>query len=69
MFENQEFSTELFADFESKPYFEGFPMSAHAESSSSKEDSTSELNDEMRMCSVNPLDAKLFFAKLLYAPD
>ena len=35
-------SVELFADFESEFYFEGFPMSVHAESSPSEKNNTSE---------------------------
>ena len=31
-------NAELFADFESEPYFEGFPTSSHAESFPSKEE-------------------------------
>ena len=53
-------SVELFVNFGSKPYFEGFPMITHAESSPSEEDSATGSDYEMQMCSLNPLAVEVF---------
>ena len=47
----------LSVDFGFEPYFEGFLMSVHTDSSPSEEDGTSESDDEMQTCSLNPLAA------------